>query len=269
MLYHNTLNEIEKNTNPGVEYEIALFARLIESKEEEYKKVLCSIDKRSDKLKVLEIQKNTNIHLIVNELRKRGYSLLDASFETQNDEVGPSDIVMIVEDNNQSKQKIGISVKYANTCTLNVTGKSFISDTQIFELKEKLPQYTRMFIEEMSNRYGSVSNWFRVRKCSKTSKTTETYIDLIRDAVIVNWPNVQNKEELLSSLFHSDSPIEYWVFTYTPRKYKLNTNPPQIDLCRAKDIIVMKYKTSYVAFYLDGIKVGHMQVKFNNSNFME
>ena len=261
MLYPNTLNEIEKNTNPGVEYEIALFAKLIESKAEEYKKVLCSIDKRSDKLKVLEIQKNTSIQLIINELKKRGYSLLDASFETQNDGVGPSDIVMIVEDNNQSKQKIGISVKYANTCTLNVTGKNFISDSQISNLKSLLPEYTKMYIKEMSGQYGSVSNWFRKRK---PSKTTDAFIDLIRDAVIKNWPSVQHKEELLSALFHSDSPIDFWVVTYLKRGYELKTRPQTIDASRANDVTVRKFQTSYVAFYLDGIKVGHMQVKFNN-----
>ena len=113
----------------------------------------------------------------------------------------------------------------------------------------------------MTNTYGNVSNWFRVKK---PSKTTDEYIDKIRDAVIENWPLVKDKESLLSALFHSDSPIEFWVITYSNKKYTINTNPKKIDLKRANDVTVEKMSTSYIAFCLDGIRIGHMQVKFNN-----
>ena len=32
----------------------------------------------------------------------------------------------------------------------------------------------------------------------------------------------------------------------------------------SNDVIVKKFQTSYVAFYLDGRMIAHMQVKFNN-----
>ena len=73
-----------------------------------------------------------------------------------------------------------------------------------------------------------------------------------------------NKEKLLSLLFHSDSPIPFWVVTYKKNGYELKTVPQTEDVSRAKDVTVGKYQTSYVAFYLDNRKVGHMQVKFNN-----
>ena len=184
----------------------------------------------------------------------------DVTFETQNDEVGPADIVMLVS-NGASKTKIGLSVKYANTCTLNVTGRNFITDCQIAQLKNQLPLYTQKYIQEMVQKYGEVSNWFRMRK---PSETTDAYIDLIRDAVIANWKNVRNKTTLLSALFHSDSPIDFWVVTYGNNGFTLKTKPQTIDMSRANDVTVAKYQTSYVAFYLDGIMVGHMQVKFNN-----
>lgn len=98
----------------------------------------------------------------------------------------------------------------------------------------------------------------------KPSRTTDSYIDLIRDAVIQNWPHVKNKTTLLSALFHDDSPIEFWVVTYERSGYTLKTKPQTIDMSRANDVTVGKYQTSYVAFYLDGIMIGHMQVKFNN-----
>lgn len=168
---------------------------------------------------------------------------------------------MSVQDGKGKRQQIGLSVKYANTCTLNVTGRNFITDSQIASLKAKLPEYTQRYIQEMEGIYGGVENWFRKRK---PSSTTDKYIDLIRDAVIDNWRNVENKTTLLSALFHSDSPIEFWVVTYSNQGYSLKTKPQTIDMNRANDVTVGKYQTSYVAFYLDGTMVGHMQVKFNN-----
>lgn len=258
MLYPNTLFEIENNINTGVEYEIALFYQLAPASEQPA--IMAAINKRADKSKVKELITQTNIAQVVSELAKRGLKLMDVTFETQNDEVGPSDIVMLVSDGNTS-QRIGISIKYANTCTLNVTGRRFITDEQIANLKRELPRYTEMYVEEMTRNYGGVENWFRKRR---PSVTTDQFIDLIRDAVIYNWQNVADKTTLLSALFHADSPIEFWVVTYTNRGYNLTTKPQTIEVGRAKDVVVEKYQTSYIAFYLDGAKVGHMQVKFNN-----
>lgn len=261
MLYTTTLNEIETNINTGVEYEIALFAKLLEKNYTDYFKVISSINKRHDSSKVLQIMGMTNVQNILKELANKNMTLKDVTFETQNDEVGPADIVMVVEDSNRKESKIGLSIKYANTCTLNVTGKNFITDSQISNLRNQLPSYTQKYIEEMTNQYKGVDNWFRKRK---PSKTTDAFVDLIRDAVIENWPNVKNKEQLLSGLFHNDSPIPFWVVTYTKKGYELKTIPQTIDVSRAKDVTVGKYQTSYVAFYLDNRMVGHMQVKFNN-----
>ncbi len=261
MLYHNTLNEITSNINTGVEYEIAIFYKLLENKPAEQKQVMSAIQSRYDAAKVKSIITYTDTNIILSSLNKRGLEYVDAAFETQNDEVGPADIVLITKDNSSKQVKIGLSVKYANTCTLNVTGRNFITDSQISELRAKLPNYTQDYINEMTATYGDVSKWFRMRK---PSRVTDAYIDLIRDAVISNWKNVQNKTSLLSALFHSDSPIEFWVVTYTNTGYTLKTKPQTIDMRRAGDVTVGKYQTSYVAFYLDGVMVGHMQVKFNN-----
>lgn len=261
MLYHNTLNEITSNINTGVEYEIALFYRLLENKPAEQKQVMSAIQSRYDAVKVKSIITYTDTNIILSSLKSHGLEYLDAAFETQNDEVGPADIVLITKDNSSKQVKIGLSVKYANTCTLNVTGRNFITDAQISELRAKLPKYTQDYISEMTAIYGDVSKWFRMRK---PSRVTDAYIDLIRDAVISNWKNVQNKTSLLSALFHSDSPIEFWVVTYTNTGYTLKTKPQTINMRRAGDVTVGKYQTSYVAFYLDGVMVGHMQVKFNN-----
>ncbi len=257
MLSPTTLNEISTNVNTGVEYEVALFFCLLAFKGDEQKKVERAFSMRADAPKIRKIISCTDTQLILSEIYKRGLVLTDVSFETQNDFVGPADVVLYLSDNS----RIGLSVKYANTCTLNVTGRNFITDTQIVRLRELLPEYTQRYIREMTQEYGAVDKWFRQRK---PSTTTDAYIDLIRDAVIANWKNVRNKTTLLSALFHSDSPIEFWVVTYTASGYDLKTAPQTIDMSRANDITVGKYQTSYVAFYLDGVMVGHMQVKFNN-----
>ena len=261
MLHNNTIHEVKTNYNPGVEYEIALFYKLLADHPEEAAKVKAAIASRYDSGKIDEIIRMTNPSTVLQVLKSKNLSLSDVSFETQNDEVGPADLVLYVKDNTGKEQKIGLSVKYANTCTLNVTGRNFITDAQIAELKRQLPDYTKRYIQEMTETYGNVNNWFRMRK---PSRTTDAFIDKIRDAVISNWPNVQNKSALLSALFHSDSPIEFWVVTYDKRGYTLKTTPQTVEKRRAKDVTVSKMETSYVAFYLDGRRVGHMQVKFNN-----
>ena len=260
MLYNYTLDEIRGNINTGVEYEIALFYVLLKNNPSEKTKVMDALNSRYDASKIKSIISQTDTIAIEQALEKRGFTLEDVSFETQNDEVGPADIVMFVS-NGETVSKIGLSVKYANTCTLNVTGRSFITDIQIAQLKKQLPVYTQKYIQEMSQKYGDVGNWFRMRK---PSETTDAFIDLIRDAVIANWSNVRNKTSLLSALFHTDSPIEFWVVTYGNTGFSLKTKPQTIDMSRANDVTIGKYQTSYVAFYLDGTMVGHMQVKFNN-----
>jgi hypothetical protein len=267
MLHHNTLYEIETNTNTGVEYEIALFYKLISNNSDEQSQVKKAIRKRLDSDTVEEIISYTNTSKILTALRERGLTLKDASFETQNDEVGPADVVLFAEDNAGKTHRIGLSIKFANTCTLNVTGRKFITDEQIKVLKEKyITKYIPEFKVYMKATYGHAENWHR-----KQHPITERMIDEIRDAVILNWPKVKNKVELMKNLFHDTSPIEFWVVNYSRTDYTLKTKPSTIDMSRANDVVVKKYQTSYVAFYVDDVRVGRMQVKFNNgfveSNF--
>lgn len=260
MLYPNTISEIITNKNTGVEYEIAMFYQLLGT-DSERQQVLSAMQTRSDYEKIVGIIDNTDITLILHSLEERNLELVDVSFETQEDRIGPSDIVMNVKDVYGCTQKIGLSVKYANSCSLNITGRKFITDDQISELKSLLPQYTQRFLIDMNQRFGSVSNWLHTRK---QSHITDEYVDLLRDAVIHNWRNVENKAQLLSSMFHQNSPIEFWLVTYNKRGYKVNTQPPSVDERCANEVFVRKYESSYIDFCYGNRVLGRMQVKFNN-----
>ena len=258
MLHPNTISEIQHNSNTGVEYEIALFYALL-PQETERAQVLSAIKLRNNAADIEQIIRQTDKTVIDKALAAHGLSYADCSFETQNDQVGPADIVLYLTNG----QQLGLSVKFANTCTLNVTGLRFITRQQKEQLQQQLKEYTRLYIEEMQQQYGAVSNWFRLRK---PSKTTDAFIDLVRDAVIANWNNIPDKVQLLQDLYHADSPIDYWVVEY-PHARKgiiLDTHPTKIDATQADRVIVAKHETSFVAFYLDGERIGHMQVKFNN-----
>lgn len=256
MLHSNTLNEIQHNSNTGVEYEIALFYALLKDTAEKTA-VLNAIRRRHDADNIMQIIGQTDISGIDRALAALQLSYADCSFETQNDQVGPADIVLYLT----GGQQLGLSVKYANTCTLNVTGMRFITKQQKDQLQKQLKAYTTLYIQEMQQCYGSAPNWFRKRK---PSKTTDDFIDLIRDAVIANWSNIPDKVQLLQSLYHADSPIPYWVVEYTHTGIHLNTAPTTIAADQAQRVTLQKYQTSFIAFYLDNRRIGHMQVKFNN-----
>ncbi len=267
MLYPNTLNEIRTNINTGVEYEIALFYQLLVIKPNEQRLVHEEIMHRRDPNKVFSIIRITDNRKILDGITSIGLSLFDVSFETQNDEVGPSDIVLYCHDQHNRVVKKGLSVKFSNTCTLNVTGRKFITGAQIAGLRYRYETvFLPAFIQDMTERFGNAANWHR-----KTSSVTDRMIDEIRDAVIFNWPYVQDKAALLRNLFHDESPIEFWVLTYTRSGYELKMRPSTIDMNLANNVTIRKYQTSYLAFYLGNERVGHMQVKFNNgfieSNF--
>lgn len=260
MLYNHTLNDIRTNVNTGVEYEIALFYQLLKVKPQEQIQVKEAINFRHDNREVERIIAYTDTTAILRALRTRGLSIVDVSFETQNDLVGPADVVLHTETTKGERVQIGLSIKYSNSCTLNVTGRKFITDAQIAALKAKYTnEYVPKFKEYMKKTYGHAKNWHR-----KRCPINDLMIDDIRTAVLENWPNIEDKTALMKNLYHDESPIEFWVVNYRANDYKLNTVPASIDMKRANEVQVRKHESSYVAFYLDDKRIGHMQVKFNN-----
>lgn len=256
---------LSSNLNTGVEYEYALYYALLkhfrfEKDEKLFRNAV--IDKHPLKAVILDIEKRTKISSIISEVLKLGESAISISIETQNDKVGPADIVI-----HFPKQKMGISVKYSNTCNLNVSGRYFLSQPDMTYLKEQLTDYSKMFIADMQSKYGNAKNWFRNRAIK--SPITEEYIDLIRERVIKNWATLKGKKELVHRFFQEDSPIPFWIYEYKSNgSYSLITNPPTLTEEQIQRMTIQKLDTSYVLFKVDNRPVGKMQVKFNNG-FLE
>lgn len=260
MLYASTLSEIQVNTNYGVEYEIAMFYALLSGKKSEQDLVMQAIRKRGDYHKVLEIIQMTDTKAVLNEICSRGLSFHDVSFETQNDDVGPADLVLHLKTSSNRDTLIGLSVKYKNANFHNPTGRRFLTEPQITKLRAMYNDiYLPKYCEYMAKEFGHASNWHR-----KRSPVTDEFVDKMRDEVLLNWPNVADKHSLLEQLLHADSPIPFWVIDYTARGYTLETTPPTIDESRANEVSVKKHCTAYVAFVIDGRILAKVQVKFNN-----
>ncbi len=260
----NWYQDLGSNHNTGVEYEIALLCKLLDNIGKLSQEIKSIVESRDDYKKIKQVFKKSDVSIIFAELKRRQMKLVDCRLETQNDEIGPADIIMLVE-SGEGLQTIGLSVKYANKCTLNITGKSFLSDKQIEELKSLQAEYSQRFVALMKEQYGDATVWFRKRL---PSHITNAFIDLIRDAVINNWHTIADKKALFSKLYQTNSPIEYWVFLFERNMCKLTTTPPVVPDARIYDVKLKKYQTSYIGFYLDERLIGKMQVKFNNG-FLE
>lgn len=272
MLHDHTLNEIRTSNLPCVEYEIGMFLCLLNNRSEiEAVKNAASV--RSDYKKITEIASVTNKEAILNILSYAGMTFDDVSFETQNDDVGPADIVIYATNRHREQKKIGVSVKYDNDCICNYTGRDILTEDQIVELKNQIPLYAERYLREMTARFGSFREWYRVRFNTNqkiSSSITSEYIDLVRDAVVERWSTMTNedKDRFLYKVYRTDSPLDYWIYSFQKRgKFILCTNPPYIRRSAYSRVNVDKIAGQYLGFFLDNQLLGKTQVKFNNGIF--
>lgn len=251
---------LRNNNNTGIEFEYALFYLL---NTEAHRAVFMNevIQRHLSKNKILDVISKTNILDLTKRLSALSWNSFEVLLATQVDDVGPADIIL----RNPNLSDLGLSVKFQNTCTLNVTGKYFLTETSVLTLKRELRNSCENYISEMKSEYGGVNNWFRKRK---TSKETDLFIDKVRDLVILDWNNktVQDKKILLNKLVHADSPISFWVVKFVGKgsKFELDLNTSPIKKFDASAVHLTKESTSSVGFRLNNVLFAKMQVKFNN-----
>jgi hypothetical protein len=249
-----------KNNNIGVEYEFALYYLLLDLKFGDiFKNLTISNHIKKDKiLQIIEIQKEN----VYQQILKSEYSFYKFVYlATQDDCVGPSDIVLYENDDRTGKV-LGLSVKYNNSCNVNMSSSFFITIDDKDELKNIQKELTYKHIQYLIDSKGHADNWFRKRKYSTTPYSIAC-IDAIRNRVIYRWNNGDvNKQNIIDKLYQSDSPIDYEVWKFTKKKLKILEKPNnEVDTC---NISIDKYKGSYIGFYNNNNLICKMQVKFNN-----
>jgi len=269
MLHENTLSEIRESQLKCVEYEIGMFLSLL-TDPDEIKDVIDAISSRNDYKKILGIANNINKESILNILSYAGMSFNDVSFESQNDEVGPADIVIYASNRHDEKKKIGVSIKYDNNVIYNYTGSEILTEIQMTSLKERLPEFANRYLQEMITHFGSFQEWHRVRFDTNQkifSVVTNEYIDLVRDAVIERWEVMsdEEKEAFLYKVYRTDSLLDYWIYNFQKKgKFILCTNPPYLRKSAYSKVSMEKIANQYIGFKLDDQLIGKTQVKFNN-----
>jgi hypothetical protein len=252
--------EWSNNNNVGVEYEFALYYLLLDKEfQDTFNKLTISNHIKKDKiLQIIENQRDNVYQQIANDIYS---SYKYVYLATQDDTVGPSDIVLY-ENDVGTGNSLGLSVKYNNSCNVNMSSQYFLTENDKEYLKNIQKEYTNRHIEYQLNNRGNVTNWFRVRKYSTTPYSTGI-IDAIRECVIIRWKyGYIDKQNVIDKLYQTDSPINYEVWKFTKKKLKVLEKPNiAVSAC---DIDIGKYKGSYVGFYNNGNLICKMQVKFNN-----
>lgn len=272
MINPETLNCIRECHLKCFEYEVGLFLCLL-TKPNEIADVLAAVATRDDYNKILEVSNNVNKQSILSILSYAGMELEDVSLESQNDAVGPADIVITARNRHGETKKIGISVKYNNEVICNYTGRDILTEEQIEDLNAMLPQFGERYIHEMTERFGTFEEWYRIRFNTKQkiqSAVTNEFIDLVRNSVVERWEvmSEEKKEQFLHKVYHTDSKIDYWIFSFQKNgKFVLSTNPPYLRRAEYSRVTIEKEASQYLVFKIDGKKIGKTQVKFNNGIF--
>lgn len=254
----NSLNREEllalsSNSNKGIEYEYALFYNLLKGEEKEL--FLNEV--------ILKHSKSEKINSLVSELEmtpltERIEEFTQAFITTQNDNVGPADLVVLLI----SGEYLGVSVKYDNNVFANISGNLFLTESNKTQLKNALPIYVKEYVNEATEKFGEAPNWFR--KSKKGIESTEVYIDFIRDYVISNWKTFpsETKNLILNKAFHNESPIDFIVVNVNA-KNKLIVKE-RVSFSNNSNVSVSKHGESKVSFIADQKEIAQMQVKFNN-----
>lgn len=251
------------NKNTGIEYEFGVACALMD--ETQHDDFLASIvEPHINKDTILNVCDSTKAYLqpLLNKHAcNEDYYISLAS--TQDDSLGPSDVLVCCE----TKILFGVSVKFANKNNWNPSGKHFIKNDVIKELKEKYQTiYKPQYIDDMKKRFGEckitegiTNTWSR-----KKSSITANFIDIIRDEVIKEW-NVkteQGKEEIMGKGFQILSPIKYYTIVIKDN-LSCVIDEPEI-VFSADEVNIEKHQTSFIAFKVNNKIVVKLQVKFNN-----
>ena len=262
----HTTKQLVNNNNTGVEYEYGVACALMTK--EQYSIFLERVvNSHTYKDTIIDIGNSIQkkIEHLTSNLSCNKEDCYISLASTQDDSLGPSDVLVCCNDNIE----FGISVKFSNTNNWNPSSRNFISEESISSLKKQYKKiYLPKYIEDMENKFGRCktiegtrNTWSRQR-----SKITDEFIDLIRTEVIDEWStkNIEEREGIVGNGFQVSSPIDYYVINIkSDYSFKLS-EPHKANYFSVDDITLEKYGTSYVAFKIHNKIIVKLQVKFNN-----
>lgn len=250
------------SVNPGIEHEFAVFFYLLKDDDEKSIFLHNYVDHHRKSKEIYQ-----SIQCLRNAASTQEWSNLTAlpyvnvELTTQDDSVGPADIVLHKTDGT----RLGLSVKYANKCQKNPSGRWFLSSDSVHKLHQELPKHVGNYVKEQVLEYGSADNWFRKRR---TSIHTDRFIDRIRECVISDWGSMSKAERdsILNELFHMSSPISYWIIEIRKARSanRIFIDKSPIQITDSSFVSLSKAQTSFIQFSYKGKPFGKMQVKFNN-----
>jgi hypothetical protein len=254
------IQSVLNNVNTGFEYELAVFYYFLTPPQKTF---------FSENVLSLH-QLGQRVVTIVNDLDSTylhdlQVGLTDVCLTTQDDYYKPTDVLLIYP----NQKLLGLSVKYNNSCNVNISGKYFLTPTNRMELSNLQRSLSQEYIDEMTSKYGQLENWFRNRK---RSEVVDYFIDTLRDSVINNWRtlSLQEQRNVIQMLFQLNSVVPYGIMKIGrpkdgqyPIEIQWNT-PTEPSII---DIRLEKHETSFIKFTLNGEPLGLLQVKFNNGFF--
>ncbi len=251
---------LRENINTGIEFEYALFYLLNDNRSKKiFFEEVINHHPYCDRIK--KIIESTSINVLQHQLESNSYENYEVFLATQLDDIGPADIVLKCNE----EINLGLSVKFQNNCSINISSRYFISEETILLLHNQLQTSANKYIQEMKSKFNSVHSWFRKRK---KSNETDLFIDYLRDIVIDEWSkkSICDKKVLLDKLIHATSPIPFWILKFKNYKkgYTIEINQQPIKLIEPTSVLLTKEAKSNIGFRVNGILLAKMQVKFNN-----
>lgn len=264
------------NRNPGREHELAirLALALTYGLKNDATISFVKAHPRADFINELALQIRSSLNDLI--ILPTGGCALDIRDATQDDSIGPSDLVIqySVEKDNY---ELGISAKFETDVSHNPSGRKFLSADQVEKLKNTLRKITiPEYIFEMTCKYGERipssdgrDNWYR-----KPSEVTSDFIYKIGQIVADRWNNsldLDKKRIIANDLSHTKASIPYIVIRIDGPPYKVrivDEDRPKISFLDVDNVeCVPKEKSQYVYFFnctLRNAPIARMQVKFNN-----
>lgn len=185
---------------------------------------------------------------------------------TQDDSVGPADV--IVANTADSDFEISVKKGKSNTCQSNISGNTFykmLGSAVPEKFLKEVPAVCEGFREEMNQKFGHYSNWFRNKKCTMSSQVKKDY----EHRLILNTCDVFNEchnHDMRENLLIKALNIKrrnYVICRYEKNR-AVYDEPPSLENIDIERIVAKPYGDSFVGFFLDGEMLYKMQVKFNN-----